>query len=634
MTKVRLPRLLDARLNEITRLHPVSLSINERLTPPSDAAMTLPMGENAPFHAWVELYTIDGSAGFYRVNNASDSYSNGSDADLEHSAAILGDTVIMGEGTYEGTYAEIFAAMLENQTTLINGQKPWILGDCAMQGQTTFAYDQNNILSAMLELVGDIKDGYALEFDDRHGFPWRVNVVAVETSASCEGRLSRNLTSVSVSTSDDGFCTRVFCEELPEPHYMDGENVNVWGVVTKTISASDKVEEAELRAYIARYLHDHKDPQVSISVTGVDLSQATGESVDSFKVGRVFRLALPDYSAKLEERILVRTISEVYNDPTGVRLTLANNIKDTAALLVETDNTTTGGTSQNSTRKYASSTVKGTGISQTSLLDMLSMHDEFVSDTEAWYREAGVKIEANHADLYATKTAITGVLGDAEKINALIRASSDAGGLVAMMVGRHSILEDTTALIQATAAGGGLVTLKANQTELEKTNSEVEAAKGRISNAEINLDGANAKIELKADVTVTDELGKRVSAAEITIDGLNSEISLKADKITLSGYVTASQLEAELANFKLTMNDNVVTHNLNVTNNTIINNLTMKSNVISLDSMNVATGVNKGTIVYVSQIITNSDGTVKSIKGSSHTFVESLNYTTINYLSY
>ena len=56
---VRLPRLLDAQLREVCRLHPVTLSINERLVPPHDASMTLPPGEGAPFHAWVELYTID-----------------------------------------------------------------------------------------------------------------------------------------------------------------------------------------------------------------------------------------------------------------------------------------------------------------------------------------------------------------------------------------------------------------------------------------------------------------------------------------------------------------------------------------------------------------------------------------------
>jgi formylmethanofuran dehydrogenase subunit C len=653
---VRLPRLLDAQLREVCRLHPVTLSINERLVPPHDASMTLPPGEGAPFHAWVELYTIDGSAGVYRVSGASECYVITGDVDLEHSAAILGDAIIPGEGTYSGTCAEVLTAMLANQTTLINGQKPWVLGTCAKSASIEYAYNCNNILSAMTEVVGDEKDGYALEFDDTHGFPWRVNVVSVETTASCEGRLSRNLESVSVSISDDEFCTRIYCKSLPEPHYIDGPTVGVWGIITKTITAGEGVTAESLQSYITRYLEDHKNPRISIEINGVDLATATGESLDSFRIGRLFRLALPDYGVKMEERILVRSISDVYGDPRGVRLTLASNIRDTAEDLVRLDNTVTGGSSQNSTKKYiGSGTSKGTGISRNTLLGLLRDYDDFYSATESWQREAGVKIEANHADLYATKTAITGnFAGDVETINALITASSDNGGLVSMLVGRHNKFEDVNAAISATAAGGGLINMKADAktvTDMGKRLSSaeitlngadgqiglvgrVETAEGDIKSAAVKIDGLNSSIVLKADATVTDALGERVSSAEIRIDGLNSEIELKADKITLKGYVTADQLSAELADFKLTMNESVVTNFLGVNNKAVINSMTLDTKPISLESLDVATGRSTGTVVYVSQVNLNSDGTVKSVKGDSKTFVTGLSYSTIQYLKW
>lgn len=653
---VRLPRLLDAQLREVCRFHPVTLSINERLVPPHDASMTLPPGEGAPFHAWVELYTIDGSAGFYRVSGASECYVITGDVDLEHSAAILGDAIIPGEGKYSGTCAEVLTAMLANQTTLVNGQKPWVLGTCAKIASIEYAYDCNNILSAMTEVVGDEKDGYALEFDDTHGFPWRVNVVSVETTASCEGRLSRNLESVSVSISDDEFCTRIYCKSLPEPHYIDGPTVGVWGIITKTITAGEGVTAESLKSYITRYLEDHKNPRNSIEINGVDLATATRESLDSFRIGRLFRLALPDYGVKMEERILVRSISDVYGDPRGVRLTLASNIRDTAEDLVRLDNTVTGGSSQNSTKKYiGSGTSKGTGISRNTLLGLLRDYDDFYSATESWQREAGVKIEANHADLYATKTAITGnFAGDVETINALITASSDNGGLVSMLVGRHNKFEDVNAAISATAAGGGLINMKADAKTVtdigERLSSaeitlngadgqiglvgRVETAEGDIKSAAVKIDGLNSSIVLKADATVTDALGERVSSAEIRIDGLNSEIELKADKIMLKGYVTADQLSAELADFKLTMNESVVTNFLGVNNKAVINSMTLDTKPISLESLDVATGRSTGTVVYVSQVNLNSDGTVKSVKGDSKTFVTGLSYSTIQYLKW
>lgn len=651
---VRLPRLLDAQLREVCRLHPVTLSINERLVPPHDASMTLPPGEGAPFHAWVELYTIDGSAGFYRVSSASESYVDTGDVDLEHSAAILGDAIIPGEGKYSGTCAEVLTAMLANQTTLVNGQKPWALGTCAKSASIEYAYDCNNILSAMTEVVGDEKDGYALEFDDTHGFPWRVNVVSVETTASCEGRLSRNLESVSVSISDDEFCTRIYCKSLPEPHYIDGPTIGVWGIITKTITAGEGVTAESLQSYITRYLEDHKNPRNSIEINGVDLATATEESLDSFRIGRLFRLALTDYGVKMEERILVRSISDVYGDPRGVRLTLASNIRDTAEDLVRLDNTVTGGSSKNSTKKYIGG-GKGTDLSKTSVLDMLKKTDSFTSATEAWVKEAGVKIEANHADLYATKKAITGNwAGNVETINALITASSDNGGLVSMLVGRHNKIEDVNAAISATAAGGGLINMKADAKTVtdigERLSSaeitlngadgqiglvgRVETAEGDIKSAAVKIDGLNSSIILKADATVTDALGERVSSAEVKIDGLNSEIELKADKIMLKGYVTADQLSAELADFKLTMNESVVTNFLGVNNKAVINSMTLDTKPISLESLDVATGRSTGTVVYVSQVNLNSDGTVKSVKGDSKTFVTGLSYSTIQYLKW
>lgn len=93
----------------------------------------------------------------------------------------------------------------------------------------------------------------------------------------------------------------------------------------------------------------------------------------------------------------------------------------------------------------------------------------------------------------------------------------------------------------------------------------VETAEGDIKSAAVKIDGLNSEISLKADATVTDALGKRVSSAEVKIDGLNSEIELKADKITLNGYVTANQLKAEFTNFKSGISDTLYVRALSAT---------------------------------------------------------------------
>ena len=80
-----------------------------------------------------------------------------------------------------------------------------------------------------------------------------------------------------------------------------------------------------------------------------------------------------------------------------------------------------------------------------------------------------------------------------------------------------------------------------------------------------------------------DDLGTRVSSAELEIDGINSTILLKADKIDLQGYVTASQLAAELAEFELTLSDSITVRTLNVTGATSTDSL----NATSLSTTNI-----------------------------------------------
>lgn len=98
---------------------------------------------------------------------------------------------------------------------------------------------------------------------------------------------------------------------------------------------------------------------------------------------------------------------------------------------------------------------------------------------------------------------------------------------------------------------------------------EIDSVKGRMSTAELEIDGLNAQIlltakqeevndicakltkagiEVRGDIAniklmasqeVVDAVGKRVSAAEIEIDGLASEITLKADKVTIDAELTS-----------------------------------------------------------------------------------------------
>ena len=545
-----LARVLDGDMRELRRLHPTQQSVDDRVTPLSTASLTLPEGEHAAFHDWVEVFTQNGSAGVYRVSGASDTYTDKASVELEHGICALGDAIIPGEGTIIGTLSDVLSAMLGYQVVQVGGAPLWALGIVETDEQASFEHKGTNLLSSVLEIV---PEGYMLTFD-QSALPWRLGVAKMATTAECEGRLSRNLRGVTVTVDDEDFCTRIYCDKLPEPGYIDGPTVGTWGIKAKTITAQENVTQDSLVSYITQYLEDHKNPRVSIECDAEDLSSITGESIDRMEKGRLFRLALPDYGVAMEERILAVRTGSAYDEPEHVRLTLANSIRDTADTLVYIENSVTGGASSSSVRGgYMRG--GGSGISQASVLDMLKKTDTYIAADEAWTREAGIRIESNTAEMYAAKMAIVGDwTGDVEKIDALIRASTDNGGLVAMLVGRKNSAEDVNALISATAEGGGLITIKASQTDLDALGNRVSSAESSIK---VNADSIELKVSKNGVISAINQTAESVK--------------ISASKINLEGYVTASELSALEANFGnltsgTTQASHLYTQNLTATN--------------------------------------------------------------------
>ena len=633
----RLARVFDGNMRELRRLHPTQQSVDDRVTPLSTASLTLPDGEHASFGEWVEVFTQSGSAGVYRVVSASETYTGEASAELEHGICALGDAIIPGEGTISGTLSQVLSAMLGYQVVTAGGAPLWALGSIDTNAQASFEYDSTNLLSAVLAVA---PDGYMLTFD-QSALPWRMGIAKMAATAECEGRLSRNLRGVTVTVDDEDFCTRIYCNMLPSPGYMDGPTAGTWGIKAKTITAQENVTQESLISYITQYLEDHKNPRVSIECDAEDLSSITGEHIDRMEKGRLFRLALPDYGVSMEERILSVHTGSAYDEPERVRLTLANSIRDTADTLVYLDNAVSGGASSSGARGgYVRG--GGSGISPANVLDMLKKTETYITADEAWTREAGIRIESNTAEMYATKKAIVGDwTGDVETIDALIRASTDNGGLVAMLVGRKNSKEEVNAAISATAAGGGLITLKADSTTVTELGN-------RVKQTEISIDNANAVISLKASQTDLDAMGNRVSSAESSIkvnsdsielkvskDGVISAINqtaesvkIKASRIDLSGYVTASEfstLKADLAN----VTSGTVQASLLYTQNlTATNTVRLSGHTCSWSSLEVCTGVHYSKEL---QTVPGGNGVNYVVIGSVKVWGD---YETINFMSY
>ena len=81
----------------------------------------------------------------------------------------------------------------------------------------------------------------------------------------------------------------------------------------------------------------------------------------------------------------------------------------------------------------------------------------------------------------------------------------------------------------------GIIDMKASKTELQET---ADGLREMYRTAQIEIDGINAAIRLKAEAKDVTALETRVNSAEITIDGLNADIKLKASASSVTALET------------------------------------------------------------------------------------------------
>lgn len=319
MIEIPLPRLLDNTGAEIRRITPLHASVALNKTPLSTASLELSAGEKLNNRAWVEMYTINGSAGIFRVASPQTGYGNqrGS-VDLEHGAAEIGDSIVSTptSGTY--TVAQAFSTLF----SFYKGTR-WQLGTVEATGTIAGDWDGENVLEAMIALLEQIP-GYHLEFVQTTT-PWTVNVRQDPAVVSAEGRLDRNVSNAIVAEDGTSQVTRLYMEGLPGG-YIEADNIAQVGVIERFLAGGgeDLTPEsaAQLEADARRYINKHKNPLKSVQISGYDFYAVTGESLDKLELCKLYRLELPEDNTTISANISSFTFNDVYGDPYSATVTL------------------------------------------------------------------------------------------------------------------------------------------------------------------------------------------------------------------------------------------------------------------------------------------------------------------------
>lgn len=603
--EVRRPRLLGADLAEKARLRPASGTATMNLAPLSTASLILPEGEpEVALRDFVEVYGPEGTLGVFRVGAVRTVYGGSRQVSLEHGACTLADDLTREDAVLSGEPRSVLAALLKYQT-----RARWTLGDVEASGAVPVTdLSGRSVLEAILTVLEGF-EGAALEFD-QSASPWRLHLRRQPSAPACECRLNRNLQGVSVSVDDAALCTRVTVEDGDGAcRTWDADTIGVWGAAHRAIA----VQAGDAQAEAQRYLERHKHPTVCVELDALALASLTGEPLDSFRLGQICRVALPEWGVAMDERIVSMHYADLYGQPGRVRLTLSNRPDDASARL-------------NSLRRTAAANSRGVRQS-------LKYYHEL--DDRAVIMAKDIELMGEKIELRATKDELGKYLNEvwidldaakatidihAQSIDKVTRDITAAGeridGLNATLTQYAGIVDSQGALLSGVRvhldgivqtitqqAGrfdelgnlieGAQVKIDGLGKTITQQAGEIDAQGKLISGAMLQIDGLNKTItNVAGDL---DEQGKLISGAMLELDGLKGQIALKATatdlsglkttvtqrldaqageielkvdkdgviaairasseevqiqakKINLSGYVTASQLEAEVAN--------------------------------------------------------------------------------------
>lgn len=314
----------------VRTLHPFDCKVSLSLQPLSTVNMTLPPTDEIANFDWVEIHTPDGQIGYYRVGGIStDTQTGEKSVYLEHGACTLNDILIIDTNKRKTlSYKTTISAIL---TSLLAGQSRWTVGTVESTDTIYIEPGGFSIMTAILTMMDSIPD-YQLEFVQASQSDWHIDIKQRSRVPVCEGRLSRNLVSCDVDYSTDSICTRVYSDVLTGGK-MDSQNISLYGIHEQTLSINEGLDQTQKNRIAQSFLDAHDHPAVSVSISGIELSQITGLTIDQFKLGTVCRIAIPWLGIVENEVIVEKSYSDPYGEPENVSFSLANATPDLSLMV-------------------------------------------------------------------------------------------------------------------------------------------------------------------------------------------------------------------------------------------------------------------------------------------------------------
>ena len=241
--------------------------------------------------------------------------------------------------------------------------------------------------------------------------------------------------------------------------------------------------------------------------------------MDSFTIGKFCRCPLPEFGTTINERVTKLSYSDLVKDPMNVTVTLANELVDIASII----NSSSSSSGSSSRSQAKNDEEKHAWLIQEN--DRVGLLAEAVAGPGAdkdWSRVSSVIVDGQGIHQRVTYAENELVVQEAQ-----------------IDVNENRILQEVTDRRSADTALSGRITVEANRITQEVT---------RATNSENYLSGRITTQANKISLVVVEESGGYVVNTSSIIAGINSQsgsyVKIRADTIDLSGYVTATSLNA------------------------------------------------------------------------------------------
>lgn len=254
---------------------------------------------------------------------------------LEHIIGTLRDTILFGEITPEmmgGTGGQCTARQAVEY--ILARSSDWTLGTFSYSVSNPYKFDGDTLFDALEKVTESLDD--AQWTYDLTVYPFRINITAKPDDVACELRADRNLTSLRKTIDRTGMYTRFYPIGKDNLHIAGeyvSKNESTYGTVSKVEVDQSRETEAELIAWANERLAKHAEPRVTVSADGLELADSTGVGLDRMKLGKICRIALPEFGTVMEERIVELEYPDAVNEPEVVRITMANEQEDIARII-------------------------------------------------------------------------------------------------------------------------------------------------------------------------------------------------------------------------------------------------------------------------------------------------------------